>query len=77
MTLSLLKYPMIVIYLNCQLQLIQGSQEIIDLDLTLPDFYKRGQSTREQDICGFDPDKPGKQSCSYEMCLLQIILCVP
>ncbi|PVD29855.1 hypothetical protein C0Q70_09112 [Pomacea canaliculata] len=39
-------------------KLIQGSQEIIDLDLTLPDFYKRGQSTREQDICGFDPDKP-------------------
>ncbi|KAK7477969.1 hypothetical protein BaRGS_00030798 [Batillaria attramentaria] len=39
-------------------KLMQGSREIIDLDLTLPDVSRRGLSVRDQDACAFDADNP-------------------
>ncbi|KAK7110811.1 serine/threonine-protein kinase Nek10-like [Littorina saxatilis] len=39
-------------------KLLQGSREIIDLDLTLPDVARRGLNTRDRDACAFDPDNP-------------------
>lgn len=48
-----------VIHLKTELmKLTQGSREIIDLDLTLPDMARRGLTQRERDVFVFDADNP-------------------